>query len=201
MEELKASYLTDPEVGDLLIKVQAGGEPNSQFTVRSEILLKKGRIYLSKISRFKDQIMRHIHNSPSKGHSGYHKILHRAKTEFYWPSMKKDIRVYVRECDVCQKNKSENLAPARLLQSLPIPTQGWNDISMDFIEGLPMSRGKLVIFVVVDRFTKYAHFMSTSHPYTTYTIAQLFFNHVFKLHDMLATIIFFYHDPVFLSNF
>lgn len=74
--------------------------------------------------------------------------------------MKKDIRTHVKECDTCQRNKTENIAPARLLQSLLIPNKGWSDISMNFIDGLPMSRGKYVIFVVVDRFTKYAHFKS-----------------------------------------
>lgn len=71
---------------------------------------------------------------------------------------------------------------------------------MDIVEGLLLSRGDTVIFVVVDRFTKYAHFMGTSHPYTASTIARLFLTHVFKLHGMPNTIVS-DHDPVFLRNF
>lgn len=63
-----------------------------------------------------------------------------------------------------------------------------------------MSSSNLVTFVVVDRFTKYAHFMGTSHPYTSPTIVQLFLNHVFKLHGMPAIIVY-DRDPMFLSNF
>ena len=67
--------------------------------------------------------------------------------------MKKDIKKHVKECDTCQRQKVENLAPMGLLQPLPIPEQPWADISMDFIEGLPKSHHFDVIFVVVDRLT------------------------------------------------
>lgn len=69
------------------------------------------------------------------------------------------MRTFIRECDTCQRIKNENIAPAGLLQPLPIPTKNWTEISMDFIEGLPRSQGHEVIFVVVDRLSKYSHFI------------------------------------------
>ena len=68
--------------------------------------------------------------------------------------MYKDIQKYVVECDTFQRSKSENVMTSRLLHPLHIPTQKWEEISMDFIEGLPVSEGKDKIFVVVNRLTK-----------------------------------------------
>jgi hypothetical protein len=71
---------------------------------------------------------------------------------------------------------------------------------MDFIDGLPSSRGKSTIFVVVDRLSKYAHFMALSHPYTAVSIAQIFFENIFKLHGMPKSIVC-DRDPAFTSQF
>lgn len=60
---------------------------------------------------------------------------------------------------------------------------------MDFIEGLPKSHGKTTIFVVVDRLTKYAYFMSLSHPYTAKDVAKFFLDNVYKLHGLPSTIV------------
>lgn len=71
---------------------------------------------------------------------------------------------------------------------------------MDFIKGLPRSGGKDVIFVVVDRLSKYAHFMAISHPFTPLTVAQTFLDNVYKLYGMPLRIIF-DRDRIFMSTF
>lgn len=73
--------------------------------------------------------------------------------------MLQNIKQYVRKCDICQKSKPDLAAYPGLLQPLPIPNRIWDAISMDFIEGLPSSAGEQVILVVVDRLSKYAHFL------------------------------------------
>eukprot|EP00252_Welwitschia_mirabilis_P018608 TRINITY_DN4131_c0_g3_i2.p2 TRINITY_DN4131_c0_g3~~TRINITY_DN4131_c0_g3_i2.p2 ORF type:complete len:104 (+),score=16.48 TRINITY_DN4131_c0_g3_i2:1585-1896(+) len=88
--------------------------------------------------------------------------------------MKNDVKHFVRHCLICQQNKYQTLAPVVLLQPLPIPEQIWEDISLGFSMGLPKSRGVDVILVVVDRLSKYSHFIALSHPYPTKSVADLF---------------------------
>ncbi|GKG47212.1 reverse transcriptase, partial [Tanacetum coccineum] len=83
------------------------------------------------------------------------------------------VKEWIRTCDVCQRNKSDLSAYPGLLQPLHIPGKIWQDLSMDFIEYLPMSQGKSALLVVVDRLSKYAHFLPITHPYTTSQVAQL----------------------------
>jgi len=114
--------------------------------------------------------------------------------------MRKDIKNFVMHCEVCQRNKAEALAPTGLLQSLPIPTQVWSDISMDFILGLPKAEGKDTIFVIVDRLTKYAYFFLLAHLYAITKVAQLFLKEVVTFHGFPLTIVS-DRDQLFLSNF
>jgi hypothetical protein len=117
---------------------------------------------------------------------------------FYWKKLQKLVRQYVRECSVCQQNKVENVKSPGLLQPLPVPSAPFIDINMDFIEGLPKSEGNEVIFVVVDRFSKYAHLMALAHPYSAITVAKVFMENIYKLHEILATIVS-DRDNIFLS--
>ena len=93
--------------------------------------------------------------------------------------------------------KHENCRLAGLFQPLPIPSKPWLAVSMDFIEGLLKAQLKSVILVVVDRLTKYVHFIALAHPYTASKVASVF---VFKLHGMPASIVS-DRDPIFTSHF
>lgn len=104
------------------------------------------------------------------------------------------------ECDVCQRAKSECLSPAGLLQPLPIPHRVWEDISMDFIDGLPRSDSHTSIMVVVDKLTKTAHLIPLSHPYSAKSVASKFINFVVRLHGIPNSIVS-DRDPIFVSSF
>lgn len=84
----------------------------------------------------------------------------------FWEGMKLDIKKFVAECDTCQRVKYESVSLAGLLQLLPIPTKVWEDVSMDFIEGLPKTANVNTILMVVKRMTKYNHFLTLKHPFT-----------------------------------
>ncbi|KAH9801520.1 Integrase catalytic domain-containing protein [Citrus sinensis] len=109
-------------------------------------------------------------------------------------------RKFVKGCETCERVKATTLKPAGLLQSLPIPFQLWDDISIDFIEGLPSSQGKDAIIVVVDRLSKSTHFISLTHPFTAKTVAEKFIDGVVKLHGMPKSILS-DRDPIFVSKF
>jgi hypothetical protein len=115
---------------------------------------------------------------------GVKKTLARLQESFYWPNMLKVVTEFVRECISCQQTKYVTQRPGGLLQPLPLPNRIWEDLSMDFVSGLPMSEGQSVIFVVVDRLSKGAHFGTLAHPYTAYKVAQLFITLIAKLHGM-----------------
>ena len=115
-----------------------------------------------------------MHTSPLGGHSGFLKTYHRVKKDFFWDGLKSDIQNFVAEFLVFQKNKVETINTLVILQPLSIPSQCWEEVLMDFITGLPKSRGKRFIKVVVDILTKYAHFFALSHPFKESTVATEF---------------------------
>jgi transposase InsO family protein len=94
----------------------------------------------------------------------------------------------------------ETIKTPGLLQPLSIPSQRWEEVSMDFITGLPKSKEKSVIMVIVDRLTKYAHFCSLSHPFKDSTVATAFMEMVQKLHGS-PKIIVSDRDPIFTRHF
>lgn len=106
-------------------------------------------------------ILHEYHASPIGGHSGVATTKARIASQFFWPNMNKDILAFVSQCLVCQQAKSVTIRPTGLLQPLPIPVQIWEDVRMDFITGLPLSRGFTVILVVIDSFIKICSFYSS----------------------------------------
>ena len=200
LEQLRTSYAIDPKLQQIIKNLEQGSLASQNYKQRDGLLFYKGRLYIPASKELREQILYLLHSSPQGGHSGFHKTLHRAKSEFYWEGMRKEVRRFIKECDICQQNKSENIHPAGLLQPLPIPTKVWTDISLDFIEGLPNSESYSVIMVVVDRLSKYAHFIPISHPYTASKIAQVFLANIFKLHGLPNSIVT-DRDPTFMSTF
>ena len=151
---------------------------------RDGIWMQSGRVLLSPTSSLLPVVLADGHSSPSGGHFGYLKTLTRISAGFVWPGIRTSVKSFIWDYEVCQRCKHETLRPAGLLQPLPIPQHIWTDISMDFVEGLPLSQGYNVIMVVVDRLSKYAHFVPLKHPYTAVSVAKCFLNNVVKLHGM-----------------
>jgi len=104
--------------------------------------------------------------------------------------MKRDIGEYVALCDTCQRVKAEHQRPAGLLQPLKIPKWKWDEISMDFIVGVPRTqKGFDFIWVVVDRLTKVAHFISLKTTYNGARLAEKYMERIVCLHGVLMRIV------------
>jgi len=104
--------------------------------------------------------------------------------------MKREVAKYVSECDICKRVKVSHLRPAGPLQPLSIPSWKWEDISMDFIVGLPKtSKGYDSIWVIVDRLTKSAHFLPVKTIYRAQHYDELYISRIMSLHGVPRTII------------
>jgi hypothetical protein len=103
--------------------------------------------------------------------------------------MKSDVKAFVASCTVCLQAKPDRAKYPGLLSPLPVPAESWQVISMDFIEGLPRSGSANCILVVVDRFSKFAHFVPLLHPFTAPQVAQLFLDNIYSLHGMPTHIV------------
>jgi len=160
-------------------------------------IVHNGRIFVPESSALWAHILATAHGV---GHEGVQKTLHRLRTLFYSPHANKLVRDFVLSCTTCQRNKSEHLHLAGLLQPLPVPSAIWQDIAMDFVEGFPKVGGKSIVLTVVDRLSKYTHFIALGHPYLATSVARAFFDQVVRLHGIPCSIVS-DRDPVFTSSF
>jgi hypothetical protein len=107
------------------------------------------------------------------------------KTRYWWYGMKRDVTEYVALCDTCQRVKVEHQRPAGLLQPLKIPKWKCEEIRMDFIVGLPRTQaGYDLIWVIVDRLTKVAHFIVVNITYSGAKLAELYMSSIMCLHGV-----------------
>jgi hypothetical protein len=200
LEIVVEGYHQDPEARQLLAELSISSPNIKGCSLTDGVIRHHGKIWLGKQEQAHDAVLQALHNSGLGGHSGIAAIYNKVKSLFSWPGIKQDVTTFVNNCQVCQQSKSEHSRLPGLLQPLPVPTQAWYTIRMDFIEGLPKSRKYDSILVVIDKFSKYAHFLPLTHPYTATTVAQVFFDQVYKLHG-LPTEIITDRDRIFTSTF
>jgi hypothetical protein len=151
-------------------------------------------------SEIQAKIIQAFHSSAIGGHSGIQATFQKIQKLFCWKGLKTSVDSFVRQCSVCQKAKHENCKYPGLLSPLLVPISSWQDIAMDFVEGLSLSQGYSVILVVVDKFSKYAHFVPLKRPYTTASVAAVFLDNIVKLHGLPKSIVS-DRDKVFTSSF
>jgi hypothetical protein len=138
----------------------------------------------------KKEIFDEAHLSKFSIHPRSTKMYQDLKENFWWSNMKVDIAKCVSECDTCHRMKASHLKSVGVLQPLSIPTWKWDDISIDFIVGLPLTaRKKDSIWVVVDRLTKTVHFIAVHTTYSVQQYVELYIDQIVWLHGIPKTII------------
>ncbi|KAL0534327.1 hypothetical protein IC582_028617 [Cucumis melo] len=174
----------------------------AEFSLSSDGgLLFERRLCVPSDSAVKTELLSEAHSSPFSMHPGSTKMYQDLKRVYWWRNMKREVAEFVSRCLVCQQVKAPRQKPAGLLQPLSIPEWKWENVSMDFITGLPRTlRGFTVIWVVVDRLTKSAHFVPGKSTYTASKWAQLYMSEIVRLHGVPVSIVS-DRDARFTSNF
>jgi hypothetical protein len=169
-----------------------GGDPKvDYFRVDEEgALWFKDRLVVPKNYELCKKIFDEADSSKYSIHPSSTKMYHDLKEQLWWTRMKHETARYVAECDMCRRVKADHMSNAGLLQPLNIPAWKWEDISIDFIVGLPLSARKFnSIWVIMDRFTKSTHFISVHTNYKAEKYAELYIVHVMCLHCVPKMII------------
>ncbi|WVY93545.1 hypothetical protein V8G54_032633 [Vigna mungo] len=200
LRDLKESQSLDPDF--ILMRDKILSDPSSypHFKRNDDLLIYRDKIWLNDKSKFISLLFREFHETPIGGHVGVNKTLKRLSANFYWKSMAKDVKAFVSQCKVCQQTKYSTKRPRGLLHPLPIPTGVWEDISLDFLTGLPSSNGYTVLLLEVDRFSKAVHLGTLHSGFTAYKVVELFVTLVCKHHGLPKSIVS-DRDPIFISRF
>ena len=140
------------------------------------------------------------HDAKTTGHCGIERTQELIQRDFWWKGMRQDIAHYVRTCPVYQVMKSENRAKKGLRQAIPLPTQKFEQLTIDLVIDLPESKGYTAVAVFVDRLTKFVKFIPRQKELTAEGYAELFLQHIFRQFGV-PRIIISDRDPRFLSNF
>uniref|UniRef100_A0A2N9H1M6 Integrase catalytic domain-containing protein n=1 Tax=Fagus sylvatica TaxID=28930 RepID=A0A2N9H1M6_FAGSY len=158
------------------------------YFLQNGYLFKANRLCIPRTS-IRDFLVWEIHAGGLAGHFGRDKTIEEVERQFYWPSLKRDVAKIVGQCRTCQlaKHRKQNTG---LYTPLPVPDRPWQDVSMDFVLGLPRTfRKHDSILVVIDRFSKMAHFIPCSKTSDASKIAKLYFDEIVKLYGLPKTIV------------
>lgn len=164
--QIKERQYEDSYLLELRDKALSGGV--SKFTVGDDGVLRlNGRLCVPNVDDLRWLVLEEAHSSRHSIHPGTTKMYHDLRELYWWKGMKKDVVEHVSRCSNCQQVKYEHRRPAGLSQALPIPEWKWEMITMDFVVGLPRTlRQHDSVWVVVDRLTMSAHFITVKTTYS-----------------------------------
>ncbi|KAK1615471.1 hypothetical protein QYE76_020988 [Lolium multiflorum] len=187
--EIIMGQLDDPFIVEEMRRIDEG-RPSEFHRGEMGSLWFQKRICVPDIDEIKEVILREAHQTPYSIHPGSTKMYMDLKELFWWNNMKREIAQYVAECHTCQRVKAEHQSLAGKLQPLPIPEWKWEEIGMEFITGLPMTNKKKdMIWVIVDRLTKSAHFLAVNQQDKGEKLIDLYIKEIVSKHGVPKKIV------------
>ena len=200
LDQIKEVQKKISEMIKLRAEIEGGRKP--EFQIRDDgVIVRGSRMCVLEIGELKREIMEEAHSSAYAMHPGSTKMYHTLREHYWWKGMKKEIADFVSRCLTCQQVKAEHQKPAGKIQPLSIPVWKWDKITMDFVTGLPRTRRQHdAIQVIVDRLTKFAHFLPVSNDDPLDKLTQLYVEEIVRLHGVPISIVS-DRDPRFTSRF
>lgn len=174
LSDILVSYSHDEFCQKLLQKLAADPSADNKYSLKNGLLCLDNCIWVGADKQLQTRLVLAFHESPLGGHSGFPVTYRRVRQLFRWSSMKALVKSIVQHCLVCQQAKPKRIPYPGLLQPLPVPNLPWEMVTMDFIEGLPVSGRYNCILVFVDKLSKFGHFIPLHHPFTAVTVAEVF---------------------------
>ena len=174
-----------------LLQTQLFGDGRKEFRTSTDgIVYFKDRICVPDVEILKDQILTEAHQTPYSVHPGASKMYKDLRENYWWPNMKNEVAEFVSKCLTCQKVKAEHQHLGGELQKIELPEWKWEQITMDFIVGLPRTTsGNDTIWVIVDRLTKSAHFIAIKATFPVEKLVEIYVSQIVKLHGVPKSII------------
>jgi transposase InsO family protein len=128
------------------------------------------------------------HDTPLAGHPGREKTIDLLDRQYYWKTLRRQVDQYVRNCTKCQRSQTSGHTNFGVLRVLPLPEKPWEDISMDFVTGLPECSGFDAIWVIVDCISKMRYFVPCQMTVDVRSLADMFLKEIVKLRGLPRTI-------------
>lgn len=182
------SYATDSHAQDLLTKLSVRSDAVPHFSLRDELLRYKSRLWVGNDPSLRLQLITAMHSGLIGRRSGVPVTYRPMRQHFAWTGMKTAVHDFISSCQVCQQAKPDRSKLPGLLALLPVPDRAWKVVSLDFIEGLPLSAGFNSILMVVS-FLNMLIFWLRKHPFTAASVAKLFMSQVYRLHGRPSALV------------
>ena len=211
---LLSNLIVRPEILIRIVTEQSKDSQHEEFLARAQqeddvsfrlkedgSILMNDRIWVPNNPELRNEILEEAHKSKYTIHPGSTKMFKDLQRKYWWTGMKRDVANYVSKCLICQQVKAEHQKPGGMMQQIEIPQWKWEEITMDFIVGLPKTRKQHdAIWVIIDRLTKSAHFLPIRISQSLESLADLYIREIVRLHGIPISIIS-DRDPRFTSRF